>query len=281
MRNNTNFFKNRDLLIVTKHKKEQVIAPLFQNNLGVKFVLSKQFDTDTLGTFSGEIERQQNALETLKLKCLLAMEQEGYDLAIATEGSFGNHPTVFFAPANDELILLYDKKNNFFIFERHLSLETNFNTQKVTSRAELDSFLEAVNFPSHAVIVKDKDKNWSTIIKGIHDIQIIKKFFEETKGSFFIETDMRALHNPTRMRIIEEVSNKLLDKINSICPNCHIPGFGVVSAEAGLLCDSCSMPTKSILAHIYQCQNCNYELKKMHPNNKETEDPMYCDFCNP
>uniref|UniRef100_UPI00404732A9 DUF6671 family protein n=1 Tax=Flavobacterium sp. TaxID=239 RepID=UPI00404732A9 len=95
MKISQNFFKNRDLLIVTKHKKEQVIAPLFEKEFGVNCFVSKEFDTDLLGTFSGEISRKYDALETLKQKCLQAMELEGYDLAIATEGSFGNHPAVF------------------------------------------------------------------------------------------------------------------------------------------------------------------------------------------
>ncbi|MFY7988063.1 MAG: DUF6671 family protein [Flavobacterium sp.] len=284
MRNNTNFFKNRDLLIVTKHEKEQVIAPLFQNNLGVKCVLSKQFDTDTLGTFSGEIERQQNALKTLKLKCLLAMEQEGYDLAIATEGSFGNHPTFFFAPANDELIMLVDQKNNLEIVERVLSLETNFASSELHTREELRSFLDKVQFPSHGVILKDANENWSKIYKGVTNYDLAEKIFDSiiaSVGSCFIETDMRAMHNPTRMQIIKEVSLKLIDKLYSACPECMYPGFSVVGAEAGLLCSSCSMPTRSSSAHIYQCQHCNYESKVLYPNGKEKEDPMYCDFCNP
>lgn len=284
MKISQNFFKNRDLLIVTKHKKEQVIAPLFEKELGVNCFVSKEFDTDLLGTFSGEISRKYDALETLKQKCLQAMELEGYDLAIATEGSFGNHPAVFFAPANEELILLLDKKNEIVIIERVISLDTNFDAQEIHSKEMLFAFLEKIQFPSHGVIIKDKNQDWNKIKKGITCKETIEKCFEdftENKNSCYVETDMRAMYNPTRMKIIKEVSLKLINKINSFCPSCHLPGFGVVKAKAGLLCSSCSMPTRSVSAHVYNCQKCNYETEKMYPNGKSIEDPMYCDFCNP
>jgi len=284
MKTSPDFFQNRSLLIVTKHKKEQVIAPLFEKELGVKCYTSKEFDTDTLGTFSGEVARKDDALTTLRKKCLEGMISEGFDLAIATEGSFGNHPTVFFAPANDEFIMLLDKKNNIEIVERVLSLKTNFDSSVIHSKDELHSFLNKVQFPSHSVIIKNTEKNWTRIEKGISDFETIERVYQEftLDGELcFIETDMRAICNPTRMKIIKEVSLKLINKLHSVCPECLYPGFGVVGTEAGLLCSSCFMPTQSTSAHKYQCQHCNHKTKVLYPSGKKLEDPMYCDFCNP
>ena len=95
MNTSNNSFCNRRLLIVTKHEKEKIIAPLFEDYFEVECAIPKTFDTDSLGTFSGEIPRKHDALTTLRQKCVEAMEVEGYDLAIATEGSFGSHPSVF------------------------------------------------------------------------------------------------------------------------------------------------------------------------------------------
>ena len=117
MKTKPDFFSGRSLLIVTKHEKEAVIAPLLEEALGVTCFVTKDFDTDSLGTFSGEIARKDDALTTLRNKCWEGMKSEGFDLAVATEGSFGNHPTVFFAPANDEFIMLVDKKNNIIVLE--------------------------------------------------------------------------------------------------------------------------------------------------------------------
>jgi hypothetical protein len=61
-------FKGRSLLIATKHKKEEVIAPIFERELGVKCFVSADFDTDELGTFSGEIERKFDPITTARKK---------------------------------------------------------------------------------------------------------------------------------------------------------------------------------------------------------------------
>ena len=284
MKIDSDFFSGRRLLIVTKHQKETVIAPLLEEALGVQCVVAKDFDTDSWGTFSGEISRQEDAFTTLRQKCLEGMKSEKFDLAVATEGSFGNHPTVFFAPANDELIMLIDQINHLEIVERVLSLETNFQSTEIHSIGDLYSFLDIVQFPSHGVILKNAEKNWTRIEKGICDFETLEKVYHEFTSSgmqCFIETDMRAMHNPTRMKIIKEASLKLINKLHSVCPVCFLPGFGVVGAEAGLLCSTCSIPTRSTSAHILKCKHCQYETKVYYPNGKKTEDPMYCDFCNP
>ncbi|MCL9770259.1 hypothetical protein NAT47_07505 [Flavobacterium sp. HXWNR69] len=284
MKTKPDFFSGRRLLIVTKHQKEEVLAPLFEEALGVTCFVARNFDTDRLGTFSGEIARKDDALTTLRKKCWEGMQAEGFDLAVATEGSFGNHPTVFFSPANDELIMLVDQKNNLEIVERVLSMETNFYSSELQTRDELKAFLDKVQFPSHGVILKDATENWTEIYKGITDYDLLENMYNKivaTHKKCFIETDMRALFNPTRLKVIKEVGLKLIDKLQSTCSECFFPGFGVVGAETGLLCSSCSMPTRSTLAYIYKCQHCNYESEVLYPNGKKTEDPMYCDFCNP
>ena len=161
-------FKNRKLLIVTKHKKESVFAPILEKELGVICFTDDHFDTDQYGTFSGEIERINDPITTLKNKCLSAMEQNDCDLAIASEGSFGTHPHFFFAHANDELILLVDRKNNKEYFGRELTTETNFSCLTICSKEEAFDFAEKIGFPNHAVIIKDQEKDFKEVVKGIN-----------------------------------------------------------------------------------------------------------------
>ncbi len=120
-------FKNRDIVIATKHKKEEVIAPLLKKELALKPFVPKEFDTDFFGTFSGEIERKADALETARLKCLKAMELTGCDLGISNEGSFGTHPQIWFTQADYEIVMLIDKKNGFEFSTLEISTQTNFN----------------------------------------------------------------------------------------------------------------------------------------------------------
>lgn len=277
-------FVNRRLCIATKHGKEQVIAPILERTLGVKCFVPENFDTDVLGTFSGEVERKGTPLEIIRKKCRLAMEQTGCDLVVASEGSFGSHPTMFFVPANEEFLLLIDVKNKLEIVVRSLTTETNFGGEKVDSWKALKDFATKSKFPDHALILKNSEKHWKFISKGIQNEEALKSAYEQCKkvhGEVFVETDMRAMVNPMRMNAISVTTDELLRKIASECSHCQMPGFDIVEHQPGLLCAQCSLPTKSTLYTIYHCSHCDFEEIRKFPHGKEREDPMYCDFCNP
>lgn len=277
-------FQDRTLLIATKHHKEKVIAPIFEKELGVKCFTSDKFDTDTLGTFSGEVARKKNALNTLREKCLFSIEKNDCDLVVASEGSFGAHPLIFFAPANEEMLMLKDIKNDLEIVVKEISTETNFNAAEIKNESELMQFANKVKFPTHGLILKPSENDFSKIIKGIIDEVTLKNSFKEIVNEFgtaCVETDMRALYNPTRMELIEKVTLKLIKAIHSKCPICNTPGFIISEAKPGLPCSLCHAPTRSIMSHISKCKKCNYTTEQLYPNKKTTEDPMYCDFCNP
>jgi hypothetical protein len=277
-------FANRKLVIATKHKKEIVISPLIQAELKAKCFVPIGFNTDLLGTFSGEIERQQNALATVRTKCLLAMDYADCDLGIASEGSFGAHPTVFFAAANEEILILIDKRNKLEIVVRELSLATNFDGKIIKSEADLVNFAAKSQFPSHGLILKNAEEQFTEVKKDIqNEAELLDSYhyFLEKYGSCYIETDMRAMNNPSRMKVIEKATLQLIEKVKSYCPECQTPGFVINKVIAGLRCELCNMPTKSTLVHVYECEKCHFTLDKKHPNNKTYEDPAYCDFCNP
>jgi hypothetical protein len=277
-------FEGRNLLIATKHRKETVIAPLFSDAFGVHCFTSDEFDTDSLGTFSGEIARKKNIIETLHDKCDLAHKAVGADLVLASEGSFGAHPTIFFAHADDEWVLLKDYLNDIEIVAREISTDTNFSGETVNNRTDLKAFADKIQFPSHGIILKPEEKNYSKVIKDIQNWEELCQHFDcllKEYGTAYAETDMRALKNPTRMKVIKTATRKLIAKIQNTCPACNYPGFDVVEVKSGLPCSNCLRPTRSTLSHRYQCKKCQYSSEKMYPRNISFEDPMYCDNCNP
>ena len=277
-------FQNRKLIIATKHKKERAIAPILEKGLGVKCFTDGTFDTDTLGTFTGEIERKLDPMANARQKCLLAMELNNCDLGVASEGSFGPHPSIFFVNADDEFLIFIDRKNDLEIMARELSMETNFNGREVATEEELFDFADSVKFPSHGLVLRKSKNDNTDIVKGITDATRLRKAFKkllDRPGPIYVETDMRALYNPSRMQVIKTATEKLLAKINSLCPRCGKPGFGITDAKRGLECSLCGSPTNSILSHIYICQHCQYREEKIYPHKRTSEDPMYCDYCNP
>ncbi len=277
-------FEKRKLVIATMHGKEQVLAPLLMEALDVEVILPPQLNTDAFGTFTGEVERTLAPLDAAIIKCKTAMQQTGCDIAVANEGSFGPHPFIGFISSDEELVVLVDAKNNLQIAAKELSTETNFDGKKCISFDEVKIFAEQVQFPSHGLILRKNKEAASPIIKGITDWDVLEKesrSFIQTYGAVYAETDMRALYNPSRLQVIEAAAQKLITKLFSVCKHCHAPGFDVVDFVSGLPCSNCGTPTRSTLAHVYRCTNCGFEERKNFPYGKATEDPMYCDVCNP
>ena len=275
-------FKGRELCIATMHKKEKVIAPILKKSLALKCFTPKEFNSDILGTFSGEIERIDDPIETARKKCKMAIEVTGCELALASEGSFGPHPYIGFIPSDEEILFLYDKKNENEIIVRELSTKTNFDGDDFSSYTKLKEFAKGVLFPSHGIILKDSKSK--QIIKGITTWKELEKSFHELSKSGLpikAETDMRAMFNPTRMEVIKACTEKLLQAMLSECPACNLPGFVATSGEPGLPCEQCNLPTRSALKHIYKCKKCNHEQLKLYPHGKTKEEPTFCDFCNP
>lgn len=277
-------FQNRKLLIATKHQKENVIAPILEQELGVVCFIDETFDTDILGTFTGEVERKLDPISTAREKCMLAMKQNNCDLGVASEGSFGPHPSMFFVNADDEFLIFIDTKNNIEVIVRELSTSTNFDGKQIETPKELLEFAKKVGLPTHGLILRKSKEENTDIHKGITDIDILKKTFEQLQLKYktvYAETDMRAMYNPTRMKVIEEATQKLVQKIRSTCPQCQMPGFGITDAKKGLECGLCGCPTNSTLSYIYVCQYCQFTKEEMYPHKKTTEDPTFCDYCNP
>lgn len=277
-------FENRKLVIATMHQKESVIAPILEKELGVQCFIDKTFNTDGFGSFTGEVARQLDPVSTVRAKCIQAMQRNNCDLGMASEGSFGPHPSLFFVNADDEFLIFIDQKNNLEIIVRELSTETNFNEQSITTESELLEFAQTIGFPEHGLILRKSKDEIAETYKGITDFESLKNTFKELRSKYpsvYAETDMRAMFNPTRMKVIEKATQKLVEKIRSTCPECQTPGFGVSQVKKGLPCSLCGSPTNSTLSYIYECQSCKYTKEVLHPHQKKSEDPMYCDYCNP
>ena len=280
-------FANRTAVLITKHKKEKVIFPVLAQN-GMNLKLLDTIDTDAFGTFTRDIERKGTQLEAARYKALKAIEETGESIAIASEGSFGPHPTLFFVPANIELVLFIDNLNNIEISGWEISTDTNHSHIEVSSLKEALKFARQCGFPSHGMVVRPNTAGDDNLIlfKGITSEKTLQEALTislsaSLDGKALIETDMRASYNPKRMKVIEKATINLLNKIRSLCPACNWPAFEITEWIRGLPCENCSLPTRGISKHIYLCKKCNHEKEIEFPDGKKYSDPGFCDFCNP
>ncbi len=278
------YFKGRTLVIATSHGKEAVLKPLLEAGLGVTVIIPKQFPSDDFGTFSGEVEREGSPLDTARRKCRAAGELTGESLVLASEGSFGAHPVLGFVPANEELLLLKDLAAGWEIKARVTSTQTNFTGDDYDDWEDVLFFAATAGFPSHGLIVRRSKNDLTEIHKGIRTWQKLKEsfhYFSRKHGRAYVETDMRALHNPTRMKTIREACEKLIDVARNTCPVCNGPGFAVKEVIRGLPCSQCETPTQTPKAHLYVCPHCGHAQTVSTEEKKQKEDPMFCDACNP
>ncbi len=242
-------------------------------------------DTDQLGTFSGEIERHTPPRETAIQKARLGMKETGLLLGIASEGSIGPDPVVPFIHSNIEHLVLVDDENGIVISEIYRSFEITAATITASPDQDLTSFLEKADFPNHSLIVRPNTQIKSNCIKGITDYERLMEAIEissqlSPKCFVVIESDLRAMHSPSRQRNIEEVANLLAKRVSQICPNCQIPGWGRVGYEKGLNCSECELENPdAIHQDKLGCVKCDHvELGNVIAS---VLDPAQCQFCNP
>lgn len=278
-----NWFSGRPVVIATRHRKESVIAPLLEQELGMQPFVMEDFDTDRFGTFSGEIERIHDPVTTLRMKCSAAMESSGSELAVASEGSFGPHPMLWMLSADEEWVMISDRRNNLEVIVRELTTETNYAKATVSGKAELEKFAAKALFPTHGLIIRQHHAANGKMVKGITGYSLLFEAYHELadeEGRVQVETDMRALYNPGRMYVIKKVTEKLVERLNTLCPACSTPGFGITGTVPGKPCSQCKSPTSSVMAYEHSCSRCGYCLK-IPARAILWEDPMYCDNCNP
>ena len=282
------FFQGKSCVLVTMHEKEKAILPVFQGFDGLNFIDAPTLNTDILGTFSGEIIRAQNPLETALLKAKLAFNHVDADFAIANEGSFGPHPSIYFIPADHEWIVLLELKTGRYWHTQHISTKTNFSSIVPKNWIEVKEFLRSIDFPNHGIIIKlesEINENNNQIFKDLDsklEIEEIFKKYEDIEGyTLSFETDMRAHRNPTRMQVIAETAEKLKRKLQATCPSCSYPGFDIVEVEKGLPCSICESPTRLIHKVLYACMNCHHQEWSGNPEGLNASDPGFCDYCNP
>lgn len=281
------------IILTTKHAKSIAIAQPFLETLGAT-IIEYIVDTDKLGTFSGEIEREGNMLECARRKCEWSLNKldnnqldNNFNFAIASEGSFGPHPFIPFVPCDREILYFIDRKRDFHLHLSHISEKTNYRIELVKSLDALHQFAQRALFPSHALIMRPNSRETKNpIFKGLFTWQALEDAFKECikyskEGLVCLETDMRAQFNPSRMHVIGELATMLSNRLKINCPKCNNPGWGKVRYEKGLICKYCGGETELVKSEIFGCVKCAYEENRERSDGKKEADPGSCQYCNP
>ncbi|MFC4769794.1 DUF6671 family protein [Effusibacillus consociatus] len=283
----THPYSGRKAVLATMHGKELAIGPPFHKLLQVSIEIPEGIDTDRLGTFTGEIARKGTPLETLRKKVKIGMEHLGIPYGIASEGSFGPYVYFPFIAQDHEILLWIDDERGIEVVEQKISTDTNYNSKTVSKRNYLGYFLNKSFSPSHALIVRPNSGFIPGLtFKGLKKVNEVKEAIKRcaaasTDGLALVQTDMRAHMNPTRMKVIGELAEKMAHRLATLCPNCSCPGWGIVDVVQGLPCGGCGLKTEQIAQEVYGCPSCDLRKTMPRQDGVTKSSPAYCHWCNP
>ncbi|HEY8027094.1 MAG TPA: DUF6671 family protein [Burkholderiaceae bacterium] len=265
------------ICLLTKHNKQIALsAPL--RNVGYKVQTFDQYDTDQLGTFTGEIPRAGTQLDAARTKALLACELSGLRFGLGSEGSFGPDPYLGVSSWNIEVLVWRDAQEDYDIHAVYQGPDTNYAQTFASTEADVTNFAAKTGFPEHGLVIGKPGEPWFR-----KDLTNVSELLQTVRaplslGPVWLETDMRAHRNRRRMTAIARCAEMLAQKIASKCPACAKPGFGITKLIPGARCENCGRKTSTPCAQLFSCATCGETLEQQI---SATVNAMRCDHCNP
>ena len=278
-------YAGRLICLTTLHGKERALARPLALGLGACLQVSP-CDTNALGTFSGEVERPGDALSTCRRKALLGLEHTGLKLGLASEGSFGPHPTVPMLAVGQELLVFVDRERDLSVVEVRLEWRTNYAQRHLEPGEGPSPWLRQVGFPAHGLIARAATAPAGPWHRDLCSPAALAAALEacrssDPRGQVWLETDMRAHRNPTRMRSIRRLGVALVRRLRTPCPSCAGPGWGMVDTRPGLPCGWCGSPTELTAVEVWGCPGCGHRQQRPRRDGLRAADPGQCPWCNP
>jgi len=274
-------FAGRVGALATRHGKQTEIGPSLAPT-GLQVVVAP-VDTDSFGTFTGEVPRPGTPRHVVERKARAGAAAGGLDIGLASEGSFGPHPAFPFVTADVELVAFVDVAADLVVVEQAVSIDTVAASQAFAPAEDPTDFCARVGFPEQALIVRPADGSPVRICKGITDMAqladaVVGAAAASSDGRALVETDLRAHCCPSRRPVIRAAAERLAARLVRCCPACDRPGFGAMRHEPGRRCAHCGLPTEEPAVRIERCECCGYELRTAVDG---FVDPARCGRCNP
>lgn len=277
-------YRDQKVALLTQHGKEHVLASVLDAAVGCRVKRVDGYDTDLLGTFTRDIPRAGTQLEAARTKARLGMKLSGLPMGLASEGTFGADPMIGLFPWNTEVLTWIDDVQGLEVVGIAQG-KANYGHLLTPDWTATAAFAQHWGFPEHQLVVRPESQDDPRIRKGIGswaDLEIGFAWAHQgsPNGLVFLETDVRAHANPTRLENIRRAAEDLASKLWSPCPECSAPGFWRVERVPGLPCEWCGAPTEEPQADVLGCVKCSHRTTHKR-SDRTTADPARCDYCNP
>ncbi|MCD8520663.1 MAG: hypothetical protein LRY72_00085 [Saccharospirillaceae bacterium] len=201
--------------LLTRHGKGPLLAAALRpQEIGV--ISIAHWDTDQLGTFSGEIERPMPAPQVVRLKAILAADLSGCGLGLGSEGSFGGGPYPGLLPWQQELVALFNHDTGQCVTGVAAG-PAPLGVQQLADEPALALLLS--RYPGQGWIVRHA----GLTCKGLTTAaQILERV---SAWPLTLEPDWRAMHSPLRAQRIRAAADNLAQRLAAHCPACQRPRF--------------------------------------------------------
>lgn len=281
-------YRGRAAALATMHGKQDAIAPVLHTKVGLTVHLAEGMNTDSLGTFTGEVPRHGMMKQVAVAKARLGMSATGLPIGLASEGTYGPHPYIPFIAGGMELLVLVDDERGIIVAESLIDDNTNFSHVITDSMSGMGDFLTRARFPSHGLVVgpnksASPEHQFFKAIKTPSELEnaIARSASASLDARALVQTDMRAHQNPTRMAAIRRLSDSLAERLLSLCPTCASPGFGLTGTMEGLPCEYCGGPSTLVHHQVFGCVSCEHAEKRPRPDGLLRAEQVWCSICNP
>ena len=216
------------VLIATMHGKEAVLGPQLAE-LGFQVLLPLDYDTDLLGTFSGDVRRPGTAIEAALEKARRACIATGVPRAISSEGSYRPCQTQFPGARNAEILAFVDMESGHEVVEVMTDLPTTFVKGRVPadfSSPQVQALLSSMGWPDARAMVVPEDPGHGVVMpewvfKGLADAPSMIEAMRvcaahSSDGQVHLESDLRAHMNPSRMASVASVGERLAQRLGRL-----------------------------------------------------------------
>lgn len=212
--------EGKTVVVATKHGKERLVAEVLSHELGIRVETARDLDTDTFGTFTGEVSRKGSQLDAAMQKAVAARGRTPADFYVATEGSFDSDPRMLGLPIHREVVYWHDPSGDDVIVTRETP-KTNAARIRLGSMDDLHRAMRKLGFPEHGIILrKSRPLRADVLFKDARDTTELEEQFLRARSAFpwvrvYAESDLRSHKNPTRQEVIRDALRELAAIIRS------------------------------------------------------------------
>lgn len=275
-----NSFVNRKVALLTKHGKQDLIAPLFFSAFQSELVHTDEFDTDSLGAFDHSTQRSLSPKQAALKKAYLACELTHCEQGIGSEGSISS---IFgLGLVDEEFLAFVDVQKQIEVIAR---VHSGISLGPISANSYSDLKAQLLKYDENqawmlSMVGSDSSAEPEKWEKGMSISSLLSKFKNTELLDVYLEPDFRAMCCPARQKIITNCTEKLIEQLNSKCPKCNAIDFDTCHAKTKYLsCELCTLPTNQVQEQPKTCSKCGFE--QVTDNTKTVGSAFYCSFCNP